>query len=150
MNVIPNNVPTSKQQHTTDKGTLGKHAVANGDVTSLINRAAILGFFADAYFLTSAGHRRIFSTLNHVVKVMQQTPAGRCWETVRPPPDSLCRWQNFRPMSRRRSAGAPAVTAGTPVGRRQTTINPTIIGRSPFGHRAAIYGFAMGEILKWT
>ena len=48
----------------------------NGDVTSIINRAAILGFFADAYFLTSAGHRRIFSTLNHVVKVMQRMPAG--------------------------------------------------------------------------
>ena len=53
-------------------------------------------------------------------------------------------------MSRRRSAGATAVTAGTHTGRRRTTVNPTIIGRSPFGHRVAIYGFGMGEILKWT
>ena len=53
-------------------------------------------------------------------------------------------------MARRRSAGGPAVTAGAPAGRRRTTINPTIIGRSPFGHRAAIDGFAMDEILKWT
>ena len=42
------------------------------------------------------------------------------------------------------------MTAGAPAGRRQTTINPTIIGRSPFGHRAAIYRFAMDGILKWT
>ena len=65
--------------------------LAYGDVTSFINQVAILGFFADAYFLTSAGHRQIFSTLNHVVKVMQRTPAGRRWETIRPLPDSLCR-----------------------------------------------------------
>ena len=63
----------------------------NADVTSFINRAVTGRFFADAYFLTSAGHRQIFSTLNHVVKVMQRTPAGRRWETVRPPPDSLCK-----------------------------------------------------------
>ena len=29
-------------------------------------------------------------------------------------------------------------------------MNPAIIGRSPFGHRAAIDGFAMGSILKLT
>ena len=127
-----------------------RSALSEGDVTSFINPAVTAIFFADAYFLTSADHHRIFSTLNHVVKVRQRTSAGRRWETVRPPPDSLSRWQNFRPMSRRRSAGAPAVTAGTPAGRRHTTINPTIIGRSPFGHRAAIYGFAMDGILKWT
>ena len=54
------------------------------------------------------------------------------------------------PVSQRRSAGTPSVTAGTPVGRGRTTVNPTIIGRSLFGHRAAVYGFAMGEILKLT
>ena len=54
------------------------------------------------------------------------------------------------PVSRRRLAGTPAVTPGTSIGRRRTTINPTIIGKSPFGHRAAIYGFATGEILKLT
>ena len=101
---------------------------SQGDVTRIINPAVTTRFFADAYFLTSADHRRIFSTLNHVVKVRQRTSGGRV--TVRRPPDSLRRWQNFRPMSRRRSAGAPAVTAGAPAGRRRTTINPTIIGRS--------------------
>ena len=47
-----------------------------GDVTRIINPAVTARFFAYAYFLTSADHRRIFSTLNHVVKVMQQTSAG--------------------------------------------------------------------------
>ena len=37
-----------------------------------------------------------------------------------------------------------------PADRRRTTLHPTIIGRSPFGHRAAIDGLAVGEILKWT
>ena len=60
--------------------------LAKASVTSFINRAVTGRFFVDAYFSTSAGHRRIFSTLNHVVKVMQRTPAGHRWETVRPPP----------------------------------------------------------------
>ena len=85
---------------------------SNADVTSFINRAVTGRFFADAYFLTSAGNRQIFSTLNHVVKVMQRMPAGCRWETVRPLPDSFCKWQNFRLMPRR---------------------CPTTIGRRPSG-----------------
>ena len=42
------------------------------------------------------------------------------------------------------------MTAGAPAGHRWATINRTIIGRSPFGHRAAIDGFAMDGILIWT
>ena len=119
-------------------------------VTSFINRAVIPRFSSDSCFLASADHRRIFSALNQVVKVRQRTSAGRRQVTVRWSPDLFRRWHNFRPMSRRQSAGAPAVTAGPPAGRRRMTINPTIIGRSPFGHRAVTNGFAMDEIWKWT
>ena len=77
-------------------------------------------------------------------------PLGNCSATARFALQMTKFPADAPPVSRRRLAGAPAVTAGTPVGRRWTTINPTIIGRSPFGHRAAIYGFAKGEILKLT
>ena len=36
------------------------------------------------------------------------------------------------------------VTAGGPVDRHRTTMNPAIIGRSPFGDRAAIDGSFTG------
>ena len=42
------------------------------------------------------------------------------------------------------------MTAGAPAGRRRMPRNPTIIGRSPFGHRAAIDGFDTDVILTWT
>ena len=53
-------------------------------------------------------------------------------------------------MPRRRSSGGPPVTVGAPVNRRRTTMNPAIIGRSPFGQRAAIDGFCLGWIWKLT
>ena len=53
-------------------------------------------------------------------------------------------------MPRRRSAGGPAVTAGAPAGRRRMPRNPVIMGRSPFGHRAAIEGFDTDVIWTWT
>ena len=70
---------------------LSQAEVIKGDVTSFINPAVTARFFADAYFLTSADHRRIFSTLNHVVKVRQRTSASHRRVTVRRPPDSLSR-----------------------------------------------------------
>ena len=117
------------------------------NVTRIINPAVIRRFFADAYFLASADHRTIFSTLNHVVKVIQRPSDGHRRATVRWPPDALSRWQNFRPMSRRWSAGGPAVTTGAPGGRRRTTINPTIIGRSSAGRRLGIVRPSTG--LPW-
>ena len=42
------------------------------------------------------------------------------------------------------------MTVGAPVDRRRMTMNPAIIGRSPFGERAAIDGFALASILKLT
>ena len=57
------------------------------------------------------------------------------------------------PMSRRRSHGGPAVTTGGPVDRCWTTMNPAVIGRSPFGDRAAIAGSFTGvhwvQIWNW-
>ena len=50
-------------------------------------------------------------------------------------------------MFRRRSAGGPAMTAGAPAGRRRTTINPTIIGRSSAGRRLGIVRPSTG--LPW-
>ena len=119
----------------------------NTYVTSFINPAVIPRFFADSCFLASADHRRIFSTLNYVIKVRQRTSAGRRRVTVRRSPDLFLRWHNFRPMSRRRSAGAPAVTAGPPAGRSRMTINPTIIGRSSAGRLSGIVRSSTG--LLW-
>ena len=48
------------------------------------------------------------------------------------------------PVTRRRSSGVPAVTAGSPVDHRRTTMNPAITDRSPFGDRAAIAGSLTG------
>ena len=42
------------------------------------------------------------------------------------------------------------MAVGAPVDRRWTTMNPAIIGRSPFGERAAIDRFALASILKLT
>ena len=42
------------------------------------------------------------------------------------------------------------MSVGAPVDRRRTTMNPAIIGRSPFGERVAIDGFALASILKLT
>ena len=42
------------------------------------------------------------------------------------------------------------MTVGAPVDHRRMTMNPAIIGRSPFGERAAIDGFALASILKLT
>ena len=59
----------------------------NTHVTSFINPAVIPRFSADSCFSASADHRRIFSTLNQVVKVRQRTSAGRRRVTVRRSPD---------------------------------------------------------------
>ena len=48
--------------------------------------------------------------------------------------------QNFRPMPRQPSLGHRLVIAGGPVDRRQTIMNPPIIGRSPFDGRPVIGG----------
>ena len=57
------------------------------DVTSFINRAAILGFFADAYFLTSADHPWIFLDLEPCCKSHAadacRPPLGDCSATAR-------------------------------------------------------------------
>ena len=42
------------------------------------------------------------------------------------------------------------MTVGAPVDSWWTTMNPVIIGKSPFGERAAIDGFALASILKLT
>ena len=91
-------------------------------------------------------HRQI----NRVVKVKHQMSAGHRQATAQRPPDSLCGWPKFRPMPRRRSAGGPVVTAGGPAGRSRMPRNPPIIGRSPFGNRAAIEGFDTDVIWPWT
>ena len=86
-------------------------------------------------------------------KVSQRVPDSHRRETVRSPFDFLRKWPNFRPMSRRcprrRSSGGLPVTVGAPVNRRQTTMNPAIIGRSLFGQRAAIDGFCPSWIWKF-
>ena len=76
-------------------------------------------------------------------------PLGDCSATARFALQMTKFLADAPPVSRRRLAGAPAVTAGTHVGRRGTTINPTIIGRSPFSERVAIDGFVLGSILKF-
>ena len=108
---------------------------SNTYVTSFINRAVIRRFSADSCFKASPDHRQIFSTLNHVVKGQAETSAGHRRVTLRRSPDFFRRWHNFRPMSRRRSAGARAVTAGPPAGGRWTARNRTITVRSSAGHR---------------
>ena len=144
--------PPTIQQHCRrfTSGRMWCIAVCYSCVTSFWNRAVIPRFSADSCFEASADHRRIFSTLNRVVKVKHQTSAGHRQATARRPPDSLCGWPKFRPMPRRRSAGGPAVTAGGPAGHRRMSRNPAIIGRSPFGHRAAIEGFDIDVIWTWT
>ena len=42
------------------------------------------------------------------------------------------------------------MAVGAPVDRLQMTMNPAIIGRSLFGQRVVINGFALGSILKLT
>ena len=48
--------------------------------------------------------------------------------------------QNFRPMPRRPSSGHRQVTAGGPVDRCRTKMNPPITGRSPLDGRPVIGG----------
>ena len=122
-----------------------------------VNHAVTARFLPDAYFSRSAAHRPIFLTLNHVVKSASghlTAAAGRLFghRSISSGNDQIfgrCP-ADAPPMSRRRSSGGPAVTIGAPVDRQRTTMNPAIIGRSPFGERAAIDWFALGSILKLT
>ena len=71
-------------------------------------------------------------------------------DVCRPPPGDCSVTARFAQQMTIFSADGPTTIGRRPSGRRRTTINPTIIGRLPFGHCAAIDGFAMDEILKWT
>ena len=82
---------------------------------------------------------------------------GQAADVCRPPPGDCSMAARFTlPMTeisadaRRPSAGCPAVTAGGPAGRRRMSRNPAIIGRSPFGHHAAIEGLDIDVIWTWT
>ena len=116
-----------------------------------VNRAVTGRYLPDAYFSRSAAHRPIFLTLNHVVKSASgrlTAAAGRLFghRSISSGNDQIfgrCP-ADAPPMSRRQSSGGSAVTVGAPVDHWQTTMNPAIIGRSPFGERSAIDGFALG------
>ena len=112
-----------------------------------INSAMHARFLPDAYFTRSVARRPIFLTLNNVVK----SPSGRLTATAG-------RLFGHRPIISandkifgRCPADVPATIAQGPGGGRRgpvdcrrTTMNPAVIGRSPFDDRATIAGSFTG------
>ena len=103
--------------------------------------------FAGCLFFDIGSSSADFLDLERCRKVRQRPLVGDCSATGRFALELTKIPADAPPMSRRRSAGARAVTVGAPVDDRQTTMNRAIICKSPFGERAAIHGFAMGSIL---
>ena len=104
------------------------------------NPAVPARFLPDAYFARSVARRPMFLTLDNVVK----SPSGRLMAAAG-------RLFGHRPILSgndkifgRCPAGVPATIVRRPGGDRRTTMNPAIIGRSPFGDRAAIAGSFTG------
>ena len=82
-------------------------------------------------------------------------------DVCRPPPGDCSVTARFTQQMTKFSADAPTTIARRPSGDcRGTCRSPSddnksydhrqVTGRSPFGHRAVINGFAMDEIWKWT
>ena len=122
-----------------------------GDVTRFINTCGDRQIFRRCLlFATSADHRRIFSTLNHVVN-------GQAADVCRPPLGDCSATARFAPQMTKFSADVP-----TTIGRRPSGDSPghlpmspsddnksydhrQVIGRSPFGHRAVYL-----RVLLWV
>ena len=106
------------------------------DVTSFINLAVTARFFADAYFLTSAAHRPIFLTLNHVVKSASgrlTAAAGRLFG----------RWPILSSNDQifgRCPGGVPAAIVQTPGGHRWESCRSPQDANESHGHLPFTYG----------